>query len=95
MHRIKADIAISARFRLLTEIVEQVLAAALGRLAIGDERIEALVLPPPPLIPTIFLVDETAAHLDVGEAEHHPGIRRMSVPPRAANFLVISVKRGW
>src|SRR3546814_2008468 len=72
--RIEADVAVAAAFCFLSEVGEQHAAAALRRLAVGDEGVETLVLAALVLGLALFLLDEVAALTEVVEAIEHEGL---------------------
>ena len=63
---------------LFAEIAEQHLAAAFGRLAIADQRVEPAMRAALVLVGGVLVVDEHAAHADVAEAVQH---MRLGRPP--------------
>ena len=87
--RRQTEIAIAARLHRLAEIAQQHLAAAARRLAIADQRVQALMLAALALLARFLLVDEDAAHADVAEAEQHVGFGLGAVASGAADLLVI------
>ena len=73
----------------LAEIAEQDLPAATGRLAIADQRVEALMFAALAILASGLLVDEQAPHADVAEAEEQMRVRRPAVAPGTADLLVV------
>lgn len=94
LDRIATDVAISAGFGRIAEIAQQHLAAAFGRLAIGDQRVEPLMFAPLAVVVALFLLDEDAPHADIVQAVEHQRFRGCAVAARAANFLVIGFRAG-
>ena len=89
--RIEAGVAIAAGFDVLVEIGQQRLAPALRRLAIGEQRIEALVFAQLVLGVIAVVVDEHAAHADVVEPVEHQRFGRQAVASGAADLLIIGL----
>ena len=83
--RVEAHVAIAARRDPLAEVLDQRHPPARRRLAIPEQRIEALVLAAPVLLARILVLDELAAHPDVGEAVEHVRLGA----PGPSNLLVV------
>ena len=86
---VEAIVAIAARLRLLSEIVQQNLAAAAGRLAIADQGAEPAMGAPLVLRRCILAINEKPPHADIAKSEQHMRLRRLTVAPCPADFLVI------
>ena len=86
---VEAHVAVAARLDTLAEVLEQRHPPARGRLAIAEQRIEALVLAPPSLRPRVLVLDELPAHPDVGKPVEHVRLGRRPVASRAANLLIV------
>src|SRR3546814_12033965 len=94
LDRLEAGVAVAAGLDRLAEIVEQRPAPAGRRLAIADQRVEALVLAPAAVLAGALLVDEHAPHADVGQAVAPVRFGRLPVAPGAADLLEIGRASG-
>ena len=84
---VEAIVAIAARLRLLAEIAQQHLAAALRRLAIADQGAEPAMGAPLVLRRCVLVVDEHPPHADIAEPEQHMRLgRRPSRPARPISW---------
>ena len=87
--RVEAHVAVAARRDSLAEVLEQRHPPARRGLAIPEQRIEALVLAAPAFLARILVLDELAAHPDVGEAVEHVRLRAHPIAPGPSDLLVV------
>ena len=89
--RLQANVAVAAAIDVLAEITQQGETAAFGRLAIGDQCIEAFMVPAFVRVLGVRLLDKQAAHSDIVQAIEHEDLRRQPVAPGPAQFLVVGL----
>ena len=83
------DERIAARCAGFAEIAQQRNAAAIGRFAIADERIQSLVFAPFTIRVAVLAIDKAPTHADIVEAVEHTGFGRQSVAARAPDLLIV------
>ena len=90
--RVQADVAVAAVFRqVVTEVLEQGAAPALGDLAPPEQGVEPRPFDPLALGVGFRLLDHLGEADDILEAVHHPGVRRFAVAAGPAGLLVVGL----